>query len=87
MDTATKAPELAPEETTEEGRTLTAHDRCDRCRAQAYVEVVFKAGNALLFCRHHFLEFEPKLRKIAIHIKDETQRLFDENRLVDDEDD
>lgn len=32
-------------------------DRCDRCGAQAYVEVRFASG-PLLFCAHHFAEHE-----------------------------
>lgn len=36
---------------------LTAMDRCDRCGAQALVQVLFvTAGSELLFCNHHFVK-------------------------------
>jgi hypothetical protein len=54
---------------------LSAVDRCDRCGAQAYVQVVFDHGAELLFCAHHAREHETKLRDIAVVIHDETNRL------------
>lgn len=33
-------------------RSLTAHDRCDVCGAQALVQVRLGAGD-LMFCKHH----------------------------------
>jgi len=38
---------------TEKQYILTAHDRCDRCSAQAYVMVKGAMGE-LLFCGHHY---------------------------------
>ncbi|GCD99963.1 MULTISPECIES: DUF7455 domain-containing protein [Streptomycetaceae] len=54
---------------------LTAADRCDRCGAQAYLRVVLSSGGELLFCAHHARKFEPELRKVAVEIQDETDRL------------
>jgi hypothetical protein len=56
-------------------RELTATDRCDRCGAQAYVRTVLGSGSELLFCNHHWHENEDRLREIAVHIDDETDRL------------
>lgn len=53
---------------------LTAADRCDRCGAQAYVRVRLITGE-LHFCAHHAKQFEPNLKKIAVEIVDETDRL------------
>lgn len=36
-----------------EQTALTAHDRCDRCGAQAYARTAHEAGS-LLWCAHHF---------------------------------
>jgi hypothetical protein len=54
---------------------LTAGDRCDRCRAQAYLRVELQAGGALLFCAHHPREHGEKLREIAANVHDETHKL------------
>lgn len=35
-------------------------DRCDRCGAQAFVEVTLEAG-VLMFCGHHFAKHEDAL--------------------------
>lgn len=61
--------------TTVEARPLTAHDRCDRCGAQAYVRATMDSGFELLFCAHHWHENEQRLRQVASDIYDETQRL------------
>jgi hypothetical protein len=55
--------------------TLTAADRCDRCGAQAYVQVVLPNNLELLFCAHHNRQYAPALMKIAVEIHDETSRL------------
>ena len=57
--------------------TLNANHRCDRDGAQAYVRVVLKSGLDLLFCRHHYLKFEPTLviQDIVAEVLDETDRL------------
>lgn len=54
---------------------LTAQDRCDRCGAQAYVRVRLASGGELLFCSHHGRKYDDNLRKVAVDIQDETQRL------------
>src|SRR5690606_32335368 len=41
-----------PMNLTLEAPRLTAHDRCDRCGAQAYVKVLLEAGGELMFCAH-----------------------------------
>lgn len=60
--------------------TLTAMDRCDQCGAQAYfsVSVAHSEGKVtdMLFCAHHFRKGEEKLRKVAISIIDESERLL-----------
>ena len=56
-------------------RPLTALDLCDRCGAQAYVRVLLPNSGELLFCAHHSREHLPALKKIAVDIQDETQRL------------
>ena len=55
--------------------TLTAADRCDRCGARAYVRVLLPSGLELLFCAHHNRQYATALTKIAVVIRDETERL------------
>ena len=62
----TKVPDTAP---------LTAHDRCDRCGAQAYVSVHLTSGAPLLFCGHHYAANEAGLQLAALVIRDERSRL------------
>lgn len=54
---------------------LTAEHRCDRCGAQAYLRVELSTGGELLFCAHHGREHESKIREVAAHIQDETDKL------------
>lgn len=54
--------------------TLTALDRCDRCGAQAYMRVTLPSDTELLFCGHHAREHGDKLREVALHILDETEK-------------
>ena len=56
-------------------RHLTDSDRCDRCGSQAYVQVSVATGE-LLFCAHHFREFEVRLRPVATAVFDERDRLL-----------
>jgi hypothetical protein len=67
--TTATAPSAAP---------LTAVDRCDRCGAQAYLRVLLQSGGELLFCAHHAREHGDKLREIASHVQDETDKLSDD---------
>jgi hypothetical protein len=50
-------------------------DRCDRCGAQAYVRALLPNGLELLFCAHHNRQHSSALTKIALGIRDETERL------------
>jgi hypothetical protein len=50
--------------------TLGTSDRCDRCGAQAYARVELAGGSDLLFCAHHARIHEPKLREIAVRMRD-----------------
>jgi hypothetical protein len=54
---------------------LTAADRCDRCGARAYVQVLLPGGLELLFCGHHHRQYASALTKIAVEIHDETRQL------------
>lgn len=47
--------------------TLTAHDRCDLCGAQAMVKAVMQAGD-LLFCGHHGRKFRTQLDTTALQV-------------------
>ena len=63
------------------GRTLAvpgpmnATHRCDRCGAQAYVRILLRSRQDLLFCAHHYRQHAPALAEVAVAIQDETQRL------------
>ena len=65
--------------------TLTALDRCDSCRAQAYVQVSGVTGD-LMFCAHHYNNIVDnavgydKMMKFAYQVVDERDKLI-ENRL------
>jgi hypothetical protein len=54
---------------------MNAVHRCDRCGAQAYVQVLLHNSRDLLFCAHHYRQHAPALAKIAVEIQDETDRL------------
>lgn len=43
-------------------RSLTAHDRCDRCNARATSWIELKSGSDLMFCLHHHNQFWPALQ-------------------------
>jgi hypothetical protein len=64
---------------------LSAVDRCDRCGAQAYLRVHLQGGFELLFCAHHAREHGEKLREVAEHVQDETDKLGDTPTLVVDD--
>jgi hypothetical protein len=59
MTTTTAAPPVLPAE------------RCDRCGARAAVRAVLPGGTDLLFCAHHGRQHAPKLRAIAVEIRDD----------------
>lgn len=53
---------------------LTAHDRCDRCGAQARARTVHENG-PLLWCGHHFQQHEEPLTPMLVtyvSLTDET---------------
>lgn len=54
--------------------TLNANDRCDSCGSQAFVWANGVNGD-LLFCRHHFMKYEEKIRNWAFEIVDETWKI------------
>jgi hypothetical protein len=51
--------------------SFTAHERCDRCGAQAFVRAVLTTGD-LLFCAHHGREFGTGLAAVALLVEDGT---------------
>jgi hypothetical protein len=55
---------------------LTAHDRCDRCGAQAYVRATLPGGTELLFCGHHGNAHRPSLLIAGATLHDETDKLL-----------
>lgn len=65
---------------------LKATDRCDKCSAQAYVQVKGSTGD-LLFCGHHYEKIMnnpdgyTRMMSFMLEIVDERERLI-ENRLV-----
>ena len=63
--------------TTATAPPLSPSERCDRCGAQAYLRVSLQGGGELLFCAHHAREHGDKLREIAAHVIDETDKLHD----------
>ncbi|MBN9214169.1 MAG: hypothetical protein J0J04_05015 [Microbacterium sp.] len=69
MTTTAAAPAEAPVQF-----RLTAEDRCDSCRAQAYVAAEVN-GSELLFCAHHGRKYETKLKAVATSWHDESVRL------------
>jgi hypothetical protein len=65
---------------------LKAVDRCDKCGAQAYVQVKGSTGD-LLFCAHHYEKImnDPdsytKMMAFMLEVVDERERL-NENRAI-----
>lgn len=53
---------------------LTAHDRCDKCGAQAFHRAVLMAGE-LLFCAHHAREYATGLSQTALRVEDGSARI------------
>lgn len=71
--------------TAEKKRTLTAHDRCDSCGAQAYVRVSGVSGE-LTFCSHHYSKImsnessKKAMENFAYEILDESEFLSDKRQ-------
>ncbi|MGC4110143.1 MAG: hypothetical protein QM747_06905 [Nocardioides sp.] len=64
--TATRTAAPAP------AAALTALDRCDRCGAQALVNVRFRTGGELMFCRHHARQYGGGLRALDVSLHDRS---------------
>lgn len=63
------------EQTTASSSFVSKLARCDaKCPAQAFVQVKFLTGE-LLFCGHHFDEYEAALIKDAYEVIDERHRI------------
>ena len=54
---------------------LSGADRCDRCRAQAYVRATFPSGAELLFCGHHANEHRAALLVAGAAFHDESHEI------------
>lgn len=78
--TASPTAPAVPAETVSEFR-LTLMDRCDTCRAAAYIAAEVN-GTELLYCAHHGRKYEEKLRRVATTWHDETIRLIEEQTRV-----
>lgn len=63
----------------EKSNVLNVSDRCDACGSQAFVWINGVAGD-LLFCRHHFLKNEDKLKEYAFEIVDETHKINEKSQ-------
>jgi hypothetical protein len=74
IESSTKKGDAMTVMTEEKSNILNATDRCDACQSQAYVWVNGVSGD-LMFCRHHFLKYEEKLREYAFEIVDETHKI------------
>jgi hypothetical protein len=59
---------------------MSALHRCDRCGAQAYVRVLLRTHQDLLFCAHHYRQHAPALAQVAARIQDETYQLAEGDR-------
>jgi len=80
------AKRLAQRQEHEEAGTwpISALDRCDRCGARAYVRVLSRRRQELLFCAHHYRQHAVALATFAVDIQDATRQLVrcEEARLV-----
>ena len=56
--------------------SLKVADRCDRCSAQAFVQIQnITTGHDLLFCGHHFAKHETHFSPEAWIVFDERHRI------------
>lgn len=55
-------------------RELTPNDRCDRCKAEAYIRAT-KGTQELLFCGHHGKKHELPLIASGWRVQDDTYKL------------
>jgi ribosomal protein S27AE len=56
-------------------KPLRLNDRCDLCGSQAFVAAHPVVASPLLFCGHHFAEFEQKLVNDGWVIQDERDKI------------
>ena len=63
------------EQVDESTQSLTAHDRCDVCGAQAYIRVELASGD-LIFCSHHGNEKKAQLEPVTVSWHDESSKLL-----------
>jgi hypothetical protein len=73
MNTSTIPPVTTPGALVITGQInlLSKHDRCDKCRAQAFGRVVLKgSGFELLWCAHHLAEHMAEMLVLASKIED-----------------
>lgn len=53
-------------------------DRCDKCKAQAYVRTIVRSGEKALpltWCQHHFRQYEEALLPVTLHLHDERDKI------------
>ena len=56
-------------------KVLNANDRCDYCGSQAYVYTEGVSGK-LLWCRHHYINYQDAISSWAFKTIDETYKLM-----------
>ena len=66
----------APSGTPARTAPMNTMHRCDRCGARAYVRVLLRSQQELLFCAHHYGQHTSALAKVAVGIRDESGRLL-----------
>lgn len=66
---------MCPITTNTTERVLTTHDRCDKCRSQAWARATLATGGQLYFCAHHAREVIDDLLPQCLHWLDETRYL------------
>jgi hypothetical protein len=74
METMEKIVEIEAPEIVEPGPVLKMTDRCDRCGHQAYVLAKGIEGE-LMFCGHHYHDYEYGLIPWAFEIVDERDKI------------
>jgi len=74
MEAKMEQTESTEQEQTVGATALTPADRCDVCGAQAFIRVVLASGD-LVFCAHHGMANQEKLKPIAILWQDETDKI------------
>lgn len=56
---------------------LTGFDRCDSCKAQAYIRVELFSGLDLVFCGHHYAQHREALDEASLKVENHMQELID----------